>query len=77
MKKKYQKNSISFRHYKSNYDEILNEEINYSEIKENYINKIKNNIDKELKKIIENAFLLFNRKKIIRNIVKKSYQPKL
>ena len=57
-------------------NEIINEEIDYSQIKENYINIIKNNIDKELKKIIENAFLLFNRRQIIRNIVKKPLSTK-
>ena len=61
---------------KNGKNEIINEEIDYSELKENYINKIKNNIDKELKKIIENAFLLFNRKQIIRNIVKKPLSTK-
>ena len=61
---------------KNGKNEIINEEIDYSELKENYINKIKNNIDKELKKIIENAFLLFNRRQIIRNIVKKPLSTK-
>ena len=61
---------------KNGRNEIINEEIDYSELKEKYINNIKNNIDKELKKIIENAFLLFNRKQIIRNIVKKPLSTK-
>ena len=57
-------------------NEITNEEIDYSKIKEKYINNIKNNTDKELKKIIENAFLLFNRRQIIRNIVKNPLSTK-
>ena len=62
---------------KNGKNEIIHEEIDYSKIKENYINNIKNNVDKELKKIIENAFLLFNRRQIIRNIVKKPFSTKV
>lgn len=55
---------------------IISEEINYDGLKERYINILKDNIDKELKKLIENSFLLYNRKQLIRNIVKKPLSTK-
>ena len=55
---------------------IITETINYEGLKEIYINNLKENIDTELKKLIENSFLLYNRKQIIRNIVKKPLSTK-
>ena len=62
--KTIKKNSIS---------KIIYEDIDYKDLKENYIKKIKDNVDQELIKLIENSFLLYNRRPIIRNIVKKPY----
>ena len=55
---------------------LLSETINYEGIKENYINNLKDNLDQELKKLIENSFLLFNRKQLIRKIVKNPLSTK-
>lgn len=57
-------------------NKIINEVVDYDRIKQNYINKIKDNVDKELIKLIENSFLLYNRRPIIRIIVKKPYSTK-
>ena len=62
---------------KNGKNQIINEEVDYKDIKENYINNIKENLDKELIKLIENSFLLYNRRDIIRNIVKKPYSTKI
>ena len=40
------------------------------------MNNLKNNLDQELKKLIENSFLLFNRKQLIRKIVKNPLSTK-
>ena len=61
---------------KNENNEIITENIDYTGIKQSYINNIKENLDKELKKLIENSFLLYNRKQIIRNIVKKPLSTK-
>ena len=58
-------------------NQIIEEEIDYKDIKQKYINNIKDNLDKELIKLIENSFLLYNRRQIIRNIVKKPYSTKV
>ena len=55
---------------------LIEENINYDGIKENYVNNLKNNLDQELKKLIENSFLLFNRKQLIRKIVKNPLSTK-
>ena len=55
---------------------LIEENINYEGIKENYINSLKDNLDQELKKLIENSFLLFNRKQLMRNIVKNPLSTK-
>ena len=55
---------------------VIEEKIKYEGIKEIYINNLKNNIDQELKKLIENSFLLFNRKQLIRKIVKNPLSTK-
>ena len=57
--------------------EIIEENIDYSNIKEEYINNIKNNFEEELKIIIENCFLLYNRRDIIKNIVQKPLSTKV
>ena len=49
----------------------------YENIKQNYINNIKDNLDKELIRLIENSFLLYNRRQIIGNIVKKPFSTKI
>ena len=61
---------------KNGKNSIINETINYEGLKEIYINNLKENIDKELKKLIENSFLIYNRKQLIRNIVKKPLSTK-
>ena len=62
---------------KNSKNKIINEEIDYKNLEEKYINNIKDNIDKELIKIIENSFLLYNRRQIMRNLVKKPYSTKV
>ena len=58
-------------------DKIINEVVEYKDLKEKYINNIKENVDKELIRLIENTFLLYNRRQIIRNLVKKPYSTKV
>ena len=55
---------------------LIEEKVNYEGIKEIYVNNLKNNLDQELKKLIENSFLLFNRKQLIRKIVKNPLSTK-
>ena len=62
---------------KNEKNQIINEEVDYKNIKENYINNIKDNVDQELIKIIENSFLLYNRRQIIKNIIQNPYSTKL
>ena len=61
---------------KNGNNQIIKEDIDYSNLKESYINNIKENVNEELIQIIENSFLLYNRRQIIRNIVKKPYSTK-
>ena len=61
---------------KNENNDLIEETINYEGIKENYINNLKDNLDQELKKLIENSFLLFNRKQLIRKIVKNPLSTK-
>jgi len=56
---------------------IISETIDYQNIKQNYIKNIKENTDKELIRLIENSFLLYNRRPVIRNIVKKPFSIKV
>ena len=58
-------------------NQIIKEEVDYKDIKQIYINNIKDNLDKELIKLIENSFLLYNRRQIITNVVKKPYSTKV
>lgn len=58
-------------------NKIIEESVDYSNIKEAYINNIKNNLDEELKIIIENCFLLYNRRDIIRKIIKTPLSTKV
>ena len=62
---------------KSNGIEIINEKVDYSNLKPNYINNIKENLNKELELLVENAFLLYNRREVIRNIVQKPISTKI
>ena len=62
---------------KNRKNQIIKEEVDYNDIKQIYINNIKDNFDKELIKLIENSFLLYNRRQIIKNIVKKPYSTKV
>ena len=61
---------------KNEKNQIIDEAVDYTDIKPNYINNLKENLDKELIKLIENSFLLYNRRQVIRNIVKKPYSTK-
>ena len=61
---------------KNSKNKIINQVIDYQNLKPNYINNIKENVDQKLIKLIENSFLLYNRRPIIRNIVKKPYSTK-
>lgn len=61
---------------KNEKNEIINENIDCSNIKEECINNLKNNSNAELEILINNSFLLYNRKPIIKNIVKKILSPK-
>ena len=54
---------------KNEKDEIINETIDYSNIKQNYIQNLKNNLNDELELLVNNSFLLYNRKPIIKKIV--------
>ena len=58
-------------------NEIIEETVDYSKIREVYFNDFKQNLEKELEILINNAFLLYNRGKIIRNIVKKPLSTKV
>ena len=62
---------------KNENNKIINEAVDYENLKPNYINNIKENIDKELIRLIENSFLLYNRRPVIRNIVKKPFSTKV
>ena len=62
---------------KNGKNQIIKEEVDYNDIKQIYINNIKDNSDRELIKLIENSFLLYNRRQIIKNIVKKPYSTKI
>ena len=62
---------------KNENNKIINEVVDYENLKPNYINNIKENIDKELIRLIENSFLLYNRRPVIRNIVKKPFSTKV
>jgi hypothetical protein len=62
---------------KNGKNQIIKEEVDYNDIKQIYINNIKDNLDRELIKLIENSFLLYNRRQIIKNIVKKPYSTKI
>ena len=62
---------------KNEKNQIIDESVDYKDIKPNYINYLKENLDKELVKLIENSFLLYNRRPIISNIVKKPYSTKV
>ena len=62
---------------KNGKNQIIKEEVDYNDIKQIYINNIKANLDRELIKLIENSFLLYNRRQIIKNIVKKPYSTKI
>ena len=62
---------------KNEKNKIINEVVDYESLKPNYIKIIKENVDKELIRLIENAFLLYNRRPVIRNIVKKPFSTKV
>ena len=62
---------------KNENNKIINETVDYENLKPKYINNIKENIDKELIRLIENSFLLYNRRPVIRNIVKKPFSTKV
>ena len=62
---------------KNEKNQIIDENVDYKDIKLNYINYLKENFDKELIKLIENSFLLYNRRPIMTNIVKKPYSTKV
>ena len=62
---------------KNENNKIINETVDYENLKPNYFNNIKENIDKELIRLIENSFLLYNRRPVIRNIVKKPFSTKV
>ena len=62
---------------KNSKNQIIKEDVDYKDIKQIYINNIKDNLDKELIKLIENSFLLYNRRQIIKNVVKKPYSTKV
>ena len=62
---------------KNENNRIINETIDYENLKPIYINNIKENIGKELIRLIESSFLLYNRRPVIRNIVKKPFSTKV
>ena len=62
---------------KNGKNQIIDESVDYKNMKNNYIENIIKNMDKELIKIIENSFLLYNRRSITRNIVKKPDSTKV
>ena len=61
---------------KNEKNQIIEEKIDYSNMKEKALNKIKNNIGEELEILVGNAFLLYNRKSFITKIVKKPISTK-
>ena len=62
---------------KNEKDEIINESIDYSNLKQNYIQNLKNNLNDELEILVNNSFLLYNRKPNIKKIVKKPISTKI
>ena len=62
---------------KNENDEIINESIDYSNIKQNFIQNLKNNLNDELELLVNNSFLLYNRKPLIKKIVKKPISTKV
>ena len=62
---------------KNEKDEIINESIDYSNLKPSYIQNLKNNLDDEIEILVNNSFLLYNRKPNIKKIVKKPVSTKV
>ena len=51
-------------------DKITKTYVDYNLLNEKYIEDLKNNLDKEIELLVYNSFLLYNRGRIIKNIVK-------
>ena len=62
---------------KNEKDEIINESIDYSKLRLNYIENLKNNLNNELELLVNNSFLLYNRKPLIKKIVKNPVSTKV
>ena len=62
---------------KNEKDEIIHESIDYSKLRQNYIQNLKNNLNNELELLVNNSFLLYNRKPIIKKIVKNPVSTKV
>ena len=62
---------------KNEKDEIIKETVDYSNLKESYIQNLKKNLDDELELLVNNAFLLYNRKPNIKKIVKNPLSTKV
>ena len=61
---------------KNGKNKLIKEITSYKDLKQIYIDNIKNNVDKELIKLIESTFLLYNRRPIIKNLVQKPFSTK-
>ena len=73
--KKYPSNIIK-KVIKNENNELISEDLDYSSLNQEYINTIKDNLNKELKLLVYNSFLLFNRNQLMKNIVKNPLSTK-
>ena len=62
---------------KNEKDEIINESIDYSNLKNTYIENLKNKLNEELELLVNNSFLLYNRKPNIKKIVRNPISTKV
>ena len=62
---------------KNEKEEIIKETVDYSNLKDSYIQNLKNNLNDELELIVNNSFLLFNRKPNIKKIIKNPLSTKV
>ena len=62
---------------KNEKDEIIKETVDYSNLKDIYIQNIKKNLNDELELLVNNSFLLYNRKANIKKIVKRPVSTKV
>ena len=62
---------------KNEKDENIHELIDFSKLKQNYIQNLKNDLNNEFELLVNNSFLLYNRKPLIKKIVKNPVSTKV